>query len=242
VVLTITLRHSKIKKVLIIIREFFFKLLIEKFGENGINSLVKVKVDDLIRLGLTNYEILEELDENNIPETIIPTHKQISNRRFYYKNKILYDLKDHSKGSYDKWVNEHKGSLSNCGDHDFIILSSNLKEQDFMLLVTTKALLSNSKAQAEETQASYVAIDATHKLISCGFKFSTIATCTMQQEIADIAYLIHAHEDYKSYNYAIDEISEALKTHLDFIWQPQVKIYFIFLYFYSLQCLTFLRS
>lgn len=192
--------------------------------ENGINPLIKVKVDDLIRLGLTNYEILNELEEMEIPEDTIPTHRQISNRRFYYKNAMLAELHDNTKGAYEKWLLEHSGSLDDCENHEFIILSSYLQDQDFALLVTTKKLLNNAKMQGEQTGMSFLAVDATHKLISCGFKFSTIATCTMQQEIADVAYLIHAHEDYASYGYAFSQLKTTLEEYFNFQWKPQVII------------------
>ena len=69
---------------------------------------------------------------------------------------------------------------------------------------------------------SYVAVDATHKIISCRFKFSTIATCTIDQEIADIAYIIHAKEDSASYSWAFNELKQVLFDRFDFEWSPKV--------------------
>ena len=76
--------------------------------------------------------------------------------------------------------------------------------------------------QGKSTASQYVSVDATHKIVSCDFKFSTFATMTLNQQIADIAYMVQTHEDADTYSYGLKMISQTLKKAFKFNWNPLV--------------------
>lgn len=195
------------------------------------NPLIRISVDSDIRSGLSNFRILEKLkDVIKVPEEIVPSNDQLTNRRFYLKTIITGDLAKNTKGGFIKWKEENSVEFSSALPHDLIVLKYFLDENDFMMLVSTPSLLRNCVKQANGTNRSFLALDATHKLISCGFLFSTFATCTMDQEIADIGYMIHAKENTETYVFGLTALKEGLKKHLDFDYNPKVFVLFFFTY------------
>ena len=166
-------------------------------------------------------------------EQEIPTMRQISTRRYYLKGKILEELKNNTKKGFYQWLSQNtKQNFSDYAEND-IILNHKLEKSVFYLIVSTKELLKNAIQQAESTNQSYLATDATYKLISCQFIFSTIATITKDHEIADIAYFIHSNEDTEAYIYALTQVKETLKTHFNIDWSPKVYFPSNFFFFFG---------
>jgi len=201
--------------------------MIDLQEKNGIDKRIKGKVDEMLKLGLKNYKIRTHLeDELNVPEELLPTNAQLSDRRFYLKQEILKDLKDKTLGGFKNWVEKHSKVFSQADSHDFYIINSVLLDNDFKLLFTTKALLLNAVNQDKMLGIQYLAVDATHKLVSSDFKFSTFATITLDHQIADIAYMLHLNEDSQSYNYGLKEIKNILQKNFKFKWNPMVIFFF----------------
>ena len=100
-------------------------------------------------------------------------------------------LNDQTKGSFTKWLENRSGDLLNMMILLIILSYLIILRKEIGLLVSMRVLLKNTTNQDEGTQMTFVASDAIHNLISCEFRFSTHATCTMKQGIADIGYLIH---------------------------------------------------
>lgn len=206
-------------------------IFIDHVEKKGINQIVKLKVDEMIQDGKSNFKIKQSLEQQGFVEEVIPDNKQISNRRFYLRSLILGDLANNTKGGFFTWINEHKKDFNTASPHELIIISYELKETDFRLLLTTKSLLENAtKENANAT--GYLAMDSTHKLVSCQFKFTTITTATVNQEMADIAYLIHAHENSETFTYALSEIKRSIKENYDFDWEVKVCIFYELLIIY----------
>ena len=86
----------------------------------------------------------------------------------------------------------------------------------------------------------YLAADTTHKIISCQLKFTTLATATINQEIADIAYIIHTAEDSESLTFAFEEVRKAILEHYEYDWQ--VKSKFTFLSIHLFHCLILIHT
>jgi len=155
------------------------------------------------------------------------------------KNKVLKELKANTEGSFIKWLEQNKKNIKKCKQDDIIILDHMLSDSNFMLVVSSKALLLNAIRQ-QRTGNSYLAVDATHKIISCHFKFSTFATSIINQQIADIAYMVHMDEDSQSYIFGLKTIQKFLEKCFKEKWQPQIKFFFIILTCISLLCRTLL--
>lgn len=199
-------------------------VIISVFLDNkvkGIHQEIKEEVDKLIRSGHSNEKIIKFLkDEKKVKEEILPTNRQLTDRRYHLKKVVLKHLKENTKGKFVNWFNLHKDFDKQ--NNDLICLSYILEENNFILLFTSKALLKNAILQAGVKGNSFIALDATHKVISCRFKLSTFATANLNQEIADICYMIHAHEDESSYLYGLKQIRKALKDIFNFDWDPNV--------------------
>lgn len=179
----------------------------------------------MIKIGLPNFKIIQKLEEEKIESSLIPTNSQISDRRYYLKNIILGELKKNTKGGFLNWYEENNSKFQDCGDHELIIVNYLLEKDNFILLITTKGLLKNAINQSNITRKAFIAIDATHKIVSCRFRFSTFATCTLNQEIADIAYMVHSSEDTDSYEYGLKELKKFLRENFNFEWDPEVNKY-----------------
>jgi len=185
--------------------------------------LIRIKVDQLIVAGLNNYKILASLDsDKEIPQSLIPNNNQLTDRRHYLTRTALRELNNNTKSGFYAWLEKNKKKPEEITDHDFLILYHLLCEDNFILIFSTKSLLHNAKKQAESTQHSFLAMDATHKLVSCGFLFTTFATSTLNQEIADVAYMLHYKENTETYSYGLLNIQTALSKHFDFEWKPKV--------------------
>ena len=65
-------------------------------------------------------------------------------------------------------------------------------------------------------------MDATHKLVSCGMMFTTFAISTLNQEIADIGYMLHYKENSETYVYGLKTIKETFNAHFNFEWNSKV--------------------
>lgn len=155
-----------------------------------------------------------------LPEEILPTSTQLTNRRFYLKKEILKDLKEKTLGGFTNWIKKMNQKVKQCGLHDFVIISWKLTDIDFKLMFTTRALLLNAVLQSMNGQ--YLSIDSTHKLVNCDFKFTTFATVTESQKIADICYMLHFHEDSEAFVYGMKELQKTLKENFKFSWKPTV--------------------
>ena len=154
--------------------------------------LIKLKVDQLINSGLSNFKIINFLDSTiKVPSDLIPTNVQLTDRRHYLGRIILQELKKNTKGGFYSWLEANNLKIERATDHDFLILAHLLDNNNFVLIFSTRSLLQNGIKQAEITGQSYLAMDATHKLVSCGMMFTTFATSTLNQEIADIGYMLH---------------------------------------------------
>jgi len=103
-----------------------------------------------------------------------------------------------------------------------LIIAKKLDKKDFILVVSTKAMLKNLVFQANSDNYSFISLDATHKVLSCQFKLSTFATSTFTSQIADVAYAIHCHEDANSYSFVISNLKKYLKDNLNFLWDLKV--------------------
>jgi hypothetical protein len=149
----------------------------------------------------------------------LPSNSQLNSRRHYLKILIIKELS--TKADFLEWISKHSKFSTTTKDHQLIILSYRLTADNFLLLYSTKAMLRNLILQ-EKTGASYLALDTTHKVISCGFKLTVFATTTIQHEIADVAFLVHQFEDTDSYKYGLQELKRFMKDKFAFDWKPKV--------------------
>jgi len=190
-----------------------------------------MKVDEYILDAKSNFRIKAKLEGLQFNEEVIPTGKQLSNRRTYLRKKMFEDFAKNTKGGFIKWIIDNHHEFSKAGPHDFMVLSHKLENDDFVLVVSTKSLLNNGKKKSRDL-TGFVCSDTTHKLISCQLKLTTVATATINREIADIAYVIHAHENIETFNFAFTTIKKAIKDFLDYNWKVKVKIFFYIIYFF----------
>lgn len=196
--------------------------------------MVKILVDEQIKGGKSNFKIKKFLEDEGFNDDVIPDNKQLSNRRRYLKSIILGELCQNTKGGFYSWLKDHTKDFSDASNHEMIIISHELNDKDFRLVLSTKSLLENAVKENQNCRG-YMALDSTHKIVSCQFKFTTIATSTSNQEIADIAYIIHAHEDSETFTYALREIKNAIKSIFDFDWTVYVRFELNLLIYFSLQ-------
>ena len=57
----------------------------------------------------------------------------------------------------------------------------------------------------------FIALDSTHKLISCRFLFTAIVTSTMDQEISGITYMVHAKDNTETHVFGLNTSKESSK-------------------------------
>jgi len=184
---------------------------------------VKTRVDEFIRCGLSNYKIRTLLEEDDdVPESAIPEEKQLTNRRYYLKKEILKELNTNTKGGFTKWLNKHSIEYKKAEEHRMLVIASKLDKNNFILVLSTKAMLNNLILQAQGSNYSFLSLDATHKLMSCQFKLSTFATSTFSAQIADVIYEIHCYEDAESYSYIFSSLKKYLKENLKFKWDFKI--------------------
>jgi hypothetical protein len=178
------------------------------------------RVDDMLLLGVKNYKIITTL-KKEFPKDLkfIPSNSQLSTRRHYLKTIVLKELS--SKGEFATWAKKFSYNSKNK-DHDLIVINWELSEEDFRLIYSTRGMLRNAVNQAR-TGKSFLALDSTHKIISCGFKLTILATTTANHEPAEIAFMVHRYEDSESYEFAFNEVKKVLKEIFKFNWQPKVS-------------------
>jgi len=182
----------------------------------------------------SNFRIKEKLENQGYAEEIIPTGKQLSNRRTYLTQSLLGELAKNTKGGFFQWLNNHEVKFENAKSHDLIIISHQLTKDNFILIVSSQSLLNNAATESINGEG-FLALDTTHKLISCQFKFTTITTATINQEMADIAYVIHSNEDSTTFTFALSELKRFLKDTLELEWVINVFLFFLFIHFSSIQ-------
>lgn len=151
--------------------------------------MAKIRVDKAIEEGKSNYKIKKLLDQEGFPENLIPENDQMTNRRSYMKKKILGGLVSNKAGGFYKWIKDRSINFQEADMHTLIILADDLSDDDFKLVLTTRALLQNAVKESKEG-FGFMCMDTTHKLVTCRFKFTTIATATVNDEIADIGYIL----------------------------------------------------
>ena len=87
-------------------------VIISVFLDNkvkGIHQEIKEEVDKLIKSGLPNEKIIKFLkDEKKVKEEILPTNRQLTDRRYHLKKVVLKHLKENTKGKFVNWFNLHK--------------------------------------------------------------------------------------------------------------------------------------
>jgi len=173
------------------------------------------------------------LEEDFFNEEVIPSGKQLSNRRSYLRMKMFQDLSQNTEGGFYRWLNDNNVEFSQANPNDFMVLSHSITSDDFILIVSTKSLLNNVVKENKELYG-FLACNTTHKLISCQLKLTTVATSTIDREIADVAYIIHAHENTETFIYSLKEIQKALKKYYDHDWKVQVSfLKFGYLFYFS---------
>ena len=107
-----------------------------------------------------------------------------------------------------------------------LVIDEKLDKNDFVLILTTKAVSKNLFYQAKASNYPFLALDSTHMILSCRFKVSTFATTTFSPQIADIYSVIHSNEDAETCSVAISKLKTYLKKHLKFEWEVQVNHYY----------------
>ena len=85
--------------------------------------LIKLKVDQLINSGLSNFKVINFLDSTiKVPSDLIPTNVQLTDRRHYLGSIILQELKKNTKGGFYSWL-EANLKIERATDHAFLILA-----------------------------------------------------------------------------------------------------------------------
>lgn len=181
-------------------------------------------MDELIQNGKSNFKIKQDLENHGFSEELIPENKQLSNRRTYLKSLILGELANNTKGGFYTWLQEHSKDFTQANPHEMLALAHDLNDKDFRLLISTKSLLKNAVRESRDS-LGYLAMDSTHKVVSCQFILTTITTATTNQEMADIAYFLHAHEDSESFTYALTKIKSAIMEIYNYEWKINVSIF-----------------
>ena len=156
--------------------------------------MLKPKVDEFLLDSKSNFRIRTKLEESGFPSGIIPTGKQLSNRRFYLMKLMLKELANNTEGGYYSWLKQNQVDFKKAGPHDLLLIDSQLTEKDFILVFSSKSFLQNASKESKEA-VGFCAIDSTHKLVNCSFKLTTIMTSSINHELADVCYALHAHED-----------------------------------------------
>jgi len=136
---------------------------------------------------------------------------------------LLGELSRNTESGFYQWLKNHEVNFEEAKDHDLFVVAHKLSKENFVLIVTSKSLLKNVPKE-NQSGIGFLAVDTTHKLISCQFKFSTLITATINKEMADIAYIIHSNEDSSTFTYAFKEIKKALKEYLKLEWKVNVNI------------------
>ena len=187
---------------------------------------MKIKVDQYIQDSKSNFKIKAKLEEEGFDENVIPTGKQLSNRRTYLIKVLLKELASNTEGGFYSWLEKNKNDFNKAGLHDMIVIDNKLIDNNFVLIVSSKALLQNALKESQEG-VGFLALDSTHKLVNCQFKLTTITTASIEHEIADIGYVLHAHEDSQTFTYALGKLKDYIKKFLKVEWV--IKVYFFLL-------------
>ena len=101
----------------------------------------------------SNFRIKEKLDNQGYAEEIIPSGKQLSNRRTYLTQLLLGELEEY-KRRFFQWLNDHEGKIKNAKSHDLIIISHQLTKDNFILIVSSKSLLNNAATESKNGKIS----------------------------------------------------------------------------------------
>ena len=141
-----------------------------KINEHGIHPLIKLKVDEYLMDSKSNFRIKEKLEAENFHDDVISTGKQLSNRRSYLKTMLLGELSRNTESGFYQWLKNHEVNFEEAKDHDLFVVAHKLSKENFVLIVTSKSLLKNVPKE-NQSGIGFLAVDTTHKLISCQFKF-----------------------------------------------------------------------
>ena len=91
---------------------------IVKVNDHRINPLVKAKVDEEIMNAKSNFRIKEKLDFQGFAEDLIPTGKQLSNKRTYLFKMLLGELGKNTEGGFCQWIKDNEVKFEGFGDNN----------------------------------------------------------------------------------------------------------------------------
>ena len=158
-------------------------------------------------------------DRKDIPLKYMPNKQQIGAYNCLCRKNLIEKEVQESKESLEKFLEAH--ALQNAkSQNDLICLESDLKAKNFLLIMTSKALLFNVIKQERANQNSFLHVDATYKLLRNGFCLLTLGTENSSHNFRFIACVITSHEDGNSYERFLKRIKIALKDIFDFNWNP----------------------
>ena len=158
-------------------------------------------------------------DRDDILDKYIPQKKQLASFAASLRKKIVEQYVKNNQESLEKFIEDHSFNKASK-DTDLICISSDLRPDTFLLIMSSKALLQNIIHQNESYGKNYFYTDATYKLLLNGFTLLTLGTENKNHNFKLIACAISSHEDGRSYETFFSKIKETLHLHYNFTWEP----------------------
>lgn len=168
--------------------------------------------------------ILSTLRErNDIPEKYIPKKPQVASFAFLLRKKLIEKYVKNNEDSLNNFIQNNSWSNINQ-DTQLICLHGELNPDKFLLVITSKILLTNILRQYQACGNTYLYIDATYKLINNGFSLLTLGVENKSHNFRFVACAISAHENTEAYTCFLSKISEALETQYNLKLQPILMV------------------
>jgi len=188
--------------------------------EIGIHPLVKILIKRLELYCQKPKRMQSNLRYRpEIKEGYVPTKTQLASYASALRKKSVEACVKESLGSLHEFItiNSIKSAKK---EEDLICIDSNLKSDDFIMIMSSRVLLENVIRQQNQYGETYFYVDATYKLLLNGFILLTLGTENSSHQFRFIGCAIVAREDTKSCERFLSKIKETFYSYYKFDWSP----------------------
>jgi len=187
------------------------------------HPLIKIIIEKRDLYHKKPKQIRSSLRDLMIPETYMPSKEQIGSFTATLRRKLVENFLKDNMDPIKKFVDDHSWNKAKK-ESDLICLESDLKYENFLLVVTSKALLWNVVKQERSHGESHFYTDATYKLLLNGFSVLTLGTENSNHNFRLIALAISAHENTSSFNRFFSRVKVSLQSYFSFNWKPNFMV------------------
>ena len=190
----------------------------------GVHPLIKIIIENNELYYLKPKQILSKLrDKDEIQEKYLPTKFQLASYISYHRRILVQKYLKNTQEDLREFMEKNSWEKINT-ETELISLYSDLTQDKFLLVFSSKTLLKNVINQKLAQDKTFIHIDATYKLMTNGFNLLTLGTENSSHNFRLIACAVSAHENTAGYKQFLNAIRKVLKAWYDFDWSPNYVI------------------